>query len=442
MNLLDLANISQGTLRGESSNVESFSIDTRTIKPKEVYIALKGENFDGHLFITEAIKKGASAIVLDRQVECNIPNITVDDSYKFMNHVAVHNRNYFKGKMVGITGTNGKTTTKQIIANLLNSQGSCHQTIGNKNNQIGVPYSLLTLGNNHDYSVIEMGTSEPGEIKKLNTLVKPDIAAITNVSIGHLDGLRDTESIAIEKGNILNFLNEDGTAILPRDSDFYEYWSNETNAKQIISFGIHDDSDFKVSSIKIDVLNNLTHFRLRFDGKEENFSINGIGKHNPLNAALAIAVSILCGVETNSIKNNLTNTQLPERRLDVCKSLKGSILIDDSYNSNPASLRNALDSIDELKRKKLCILGEMKELGSNSQRLHQEMYEYASERVDKILCIGKEWSGCDSSDDLLIFKDHDALYDHLVSIIDNETILLVKGSRSTRMDKIADKLKK
>jgi UDP-N-acetylmuramoyl-tripeptide--D-alanyl-D-alanine ligase len=442
MNLLDLANISQGTLRGESSNVESFSIDTRTIKPKEVYIALKGENFDGHLFITEAIKKGASAIVLDRQVECNIPNIIVDDSYKFMNHVAVHNRNYFKGKMVGITGTNGKTTTKQIIANLLNSQGSCHQTIGNKNNQIGVPYSLLTLGNNHDYSVIEMGTSEPGEIKKLNTLVKPDIAAITNVSIGHLDGLRDTESIAIEKGNILNFWNEDGTAILPRDSNFYEYWSNETNAKQIISFGIHDDSDFKVSSIKIDVLNNLTHFRLRFDGKEENFSINGIGKHNPLNAALAIAVSILCGVETNSIKNNLTNTQLPERRLDVCKSLKGSILIDDSYNSNPASLRNALDSIDELKRKKLCILGEMKELGPNSQRLHQEMYEYTSERVDKILCIGKEWSGCDSSDDLLIFKDHDALYDHLVSIIDNETILLVKGSRSTRMDKIADKLKK
>ncbi len=442
MNLLDLANISQGTLRGESSNVESFSIDTRTIKPKEVYIALKGQNFDGHLFITEAIKKGASAIVLDRQVECNIPNIIVDDSYKFMNHVAVHNRNYFKGKMVGITGTNGKTTTKQIIANLLNSQGSCHQTIGNKNNQIGVPYSLLNLGNNHDYSVIEMGTSEPGEIKKLNTLVKPDIAAITNVSIGHLDGLRDTESIAIEKGNILNFWNEDGTAILPRDSNFYEYWSNETNAKQIISFGIHDDSDFKVSSIKIDVLNNLTHFRLRFDGKEENFSINGIGKHNPLNAALAIAVSILCGVETNSIKNNLTNTQLPERRLDVCKSLKGSILIDDSYNSNPASLRNALDSIDELKRKKLCILGEMKELGPNSQRLHQEMYEYASKRVDKILCIGKEWSGCDSSDDLLIFKDHDALYDHLVSIIDNETILLVKGSRSTRMDKIADKLKK
>ena len=175
MNLLDLANISQGTLRGESSNVESFSIDTRTIKPKEVYIALKGQNFDGHLFITEAIKKGASAIVLDRQVECNIPNIIVDDSYKFMNHVAVHNRNYFKGKMVGITGTNGKTTTKQIIANLLNSQGPCHQKIGNKNNQIGVPYSLLTLGNNHDYYVIEMGTSEPGEIKKLNTLVKPDI---------------------------------------------------------------------------------------------------------------------------------------------------------------------------------------------------------------------------------------------------------------------------
>jgi UDP-N-acetylmuramoyl-tripeptide--D-alanyl-D-alanine ligase len=245
--------------------------------------------------------------------------------------------------VIGVTGTNGKTTTKQIIANLLNTQGSCHQTIGNKNNQIGVPYSLLTLERDHYFSVIEMGTSEPGEIEKLNSLVKPDIAAITNVSMGHLDGLRDAKSIAEEKGNILNFFKDDGIAILPRDSHFFGYWSKETNAKQIISFGIHDDSDFKVSNVEIDILNNLTHFCLRFDGKEEKFSINGIGQHNSLNAALSIAVGLLSGVEIDSITKNLIRTELPERRLNVFKSLKKSILIDDSYNSNPASLKNAMD---------------------------------------------------------------------------------------------------
>ncbi len=442
MNLLELANISDGELRGESIDVDSFSIDTRTLKSKEVYIALEGKNFDGHVFIPEALKKGASAIILNKSVDCAIPNIIVKDSYSFMNKIAAHNRKLFNGKMIGVTGTNGKTTTKQIIANLLNTQGSCHQTIGNKNNQIGVPYSLLTLRRDHYFSVIEMGTSEPGEIEKLNTIVKPDIAAITNVSMGHLDGLRDTESIAKEKGNILNFFKDDGIAILPRDSHFFGYWSKETNAKQIISFGIHGDSDFKVSNIKIDILNNLTHFCLRFDGKDEEFSINGIGQHNALNAALSIAVGLLCGVDIDSITNNLIYTELPERRLNVFKSLKKSILIDDSYNSNPASLRNAIDSMNGLKRKKICILGAMKELGKNSKKLHQEMYDYANDRVDEILCIGEEWSECNSSEDLVIFKNHDDLYDYLVSIIEEETILLVKGSRSTRMDKIADKLKK
>ena len=442
MNLLELANISDGELNGESIDVDRFSIDTRTLKSKEVYIALEGKNFDGHTFIPEAIKKGASAIILNKSVDCGIPYIIVKDSYIFMNKIAAHNRNLFDGKVIGVTGTNGKTTTKQIIANLLNTQGSCHQTIGNKNNQIGVPYSLLTLEKDHYFSVIEMGTSEPGEIEKLNSIVKPDIAAITNVSMGHLDGLRDAESIAEEKGNILNFFKDDGIAILPRDSHFFGYWSKETNAKQIISFGIHDDSDFKVSNIEIDILNNLTHFCLRFDGKDEEFSINGIGQHNALNAALSIAVCLLCGVGIDSITNNLIYTELPERRLNVFKSLKKSILIDDSYNSNPASLKNAIDSMNGLKRKKICIFGAMKELGKNSKKLHQEMYEYANDRVDEILCIGEEWSECNSSEDLEIFKNHDDLYDYLVSIIEEETILLVKGSRSTRMDKIADKLKK
>ncbi len=443
-NLKQLAEISKGKLSGSSINIDSFSIDTRTINLNEAYIALEGENFDGHEFISEAALKGASAVIVNKPIEADIPHIIVADTLEFMKNIAEYNRNQFKGKMIGITGTNGKTTTKQIVANLLNGTNLCHKTLGNKNNQIGVPYSMLSLENKYKYSVIEMGTSGPGEIELLNARVKPDIAAITNVSMGHLEGLRNTESIAKEKGNILNFYSDSGVAILPRDSEFFDFWSDKTNAKEISSFGTDQNSDFRVANAEIDIENNLTHFHLYFENQREDMSINGIGLNNSLNAALATAIGLHCGIEINEIKNRLTQTDLPERRLSVTESLNGSIMIDDTYNSNPASLKNALDSLDKLDKKKICVLGEMKELGLDSKLIHKEMYEYASKRVDKVLCIGKSWSECDfdTNKELEIFYDQDLLYDYLVSIIDDKTVLLVKGSRSTRMDIIADKLKK
>ena len=443
-NLKQLAEISKGKLSGSSINIDSFSIDTRTINLNEAYIALEGENFDGHEFISEAALKGASAVIVNKPIEADIPHIIVADTLEFMKSIAEYNRNQFKGKMIGITGTNGKTTTKQIVANLLNGTNLCHKTLGNKNNQIGVPYSMLSLENKYKYSVIEMGTSEPGEIELLNARVKPDIAAITNVSMGHLEGLRNTESIAKEKGNILNFYSDSGVAILPKDSEFFDFWSDKTNAKEISSFGTDKNSDFRVANAEIDIENNLTHFHLYFENQREDMSINGIGLNNSLNAALATAIGLHCGIEINEIKNRLTQTDLPERRLSVTESLNGSLMIDDTYNSNPASLKNALDSLDKLDKKKICVLGEMKELGLDSKLIHKEMYEYAIKRVDKVLCIGKSWSECDfdTNKELEIFNDQDLLYDYLVSIIDDKTVLLVKGSRSTRMDIIADKLKK
>ena len=372
MDLNKLAEISQGRLLGSSIPVDSYSIDTRTLKSKEIYIALEGDNYDGHEFISEAALKGAAAAVVSKSIEVDIPHIIVDSTHEFMKNIADYNRSKFNGKVIGITGTNGKTSTKQIVSNLLNENELCHKTLGNKNNQIGVPYSLLTLRERYKYSVIEMGTSEPGEIEILNNQVKPNIAAITNVSKGHLEGLRDTESIAKEKGNILNFCSDSG------------------------------------------------------------------------NAALSIAISLHLGIKMQTIKERLTAIDLPKRRLTVTKSLNGSTMIDDTYNSNPASLKNALDSLEKVDKTKICILGEMKELGPESKRIHTAALEYAYERVDKILCLGNSWSDCiiPKSENIDIFTSHDELYDYLVSLIDQNTILLIKGSRSTRMDLIADKLKK
>ncbi|MFL2707175.1 MAG: UDP-N-acetylmuramoyl-tripeptide--D-alanyl-D-alanine ligase [Gammaproteobacteria bacterium] len=443
MDLLKLADISKGRLFGESLNINGFSIDTRSIKNNDLFIALKGENFDGHEFISEAIAKGAAALVVNKSIQSDVPQILVENTYEFIKQVALFNRKQFTGKMIGITGTNGKTTSKQITSNLLSQTKFCHKTIGNKNNQIGVPFSLLTLEESHEFSVIEMGTSEPGEIAILNDQVKPDIAAITNVSMGHLDGLRDTESIAAEKGNILEFYPDNGVAILPRDSEFFDFWCKRTNASKKISFGYHQDSDFRVTNIESDIINNLTHFDLYLEGQKIDISMNGIGKHNALNAALSLAIGVSCGLNIKTIKHHLKLTDLPERRLAVSSSLRDSIVIDDSYNSNPASLKNALDLIEKLTRKKICVLGEMRELGSSSDQIHQDVYEYASKRVDKILCIGEAWKLCKPSKetDLVIFENHEELFKYLVSIIDGNTIILVKGSRSTRMDLIADKLK-
>ena len=441
MNLLDLSEISNGKLFGDSLEVNGFSIDTRTIQSKDVYIALRGENFDGHDFVLDAKEKGACAAVLERPIEINIPHLIVDDTYKFLKKVAIHNRRKFNGKLIGITGTNGKTSTKQMVANLLNRKGLCHKTIGNKNNQIGVPFTLLSLQPEHDFSVVEIGTSEPGEIEILSDMAQPHMSAITNVSMGHLEGLKDTESVAKEKGNILNFKNNEGVAFLPRDSEFYEYWLENTNARETFSFGFHSESDFKVSNIKIDILKNSTCFDLCYENKIEKFSINGISQYNSLNAALSIAVALKCNVTITEIRQSLLQIDLPERRLNVSSGLKGSILIDDSYNSNPASMKNALDSLENAEGQKICVMGSMKELGSTSKQIHKDVYNYAKKKVDMIFCMGDEWSGCSEDKNFKIYKNHDEIYKHIINIIDKNTIILVKGSRSTKMDKLADKLK-
>ena len=444
MELKDLALLSNGVLHGDSAIVSEYSIDTRSLKEGEVYIAIKGENFDGHDFLDEAEKNKAKALIVSREVNSKLPFIVVKDTLDFMQAIALHNRSVFKGNVIGITGTNGKTTSKQILSNLLSYSHETHKTVGNKNNHIGVPFSMLNMDNRYKSSVIEMGTSQLGEIKNLTSLVKPEIAAITNVSAGHLEGLKDTDSIANEKGDILNFYGSEGVAVLPRDSGFFNYWCDKTNAKKIVSFGFHKDSEFKVISPTIDIENNLTSFQLEHRGLIEEFSINGVGIHNTLNAAMGLAICTVLGIEISKIKKALHNVDFPERRLSIHQSLTNSILIDDSYNSNPESLKKSIDLIASMTNyKKICLLGEMKELGNDSGPLHSDIYQYAKNKVDYLFCLGEEWRGIKDTykKNTRLCSSHEELYESVQQLIDQNTVILVKGSRSTRMDIIADKLK-
>ena len=444
MELKDLALLSNGSLRGDSIEASEFSIDTRSIQKGDVYIAIEGQNFDGHDFIEDAEKKGAKAIIVSREVSSSLPFIVVNNTLEFMKSIAVHNRSSFRGNVIGITGTNGKTTSKQILSSLLSKIHKTHKTDGNKNNHIGVPFSMLNMENLYKSSVIEIGTSQVGEIKSLTNLVKPNVAAITNVSSGHLQGLRDTDSIADEKGDILEFYDSNGIAVLPRDSNYFKFWCSKTNSKKIVSFGIHEDSDFKVINPSVDVENNLTSFQLMHEGLIEEFSINGVGIHNSLNAAMGLAICSVLGIDISEVKEALHNVKFPERRLSIHKSIANSILIDDSYNSNPASMKRSIDLIASMnKYKKICLFGEMKELAEDSSLLHSDVYEYAKGKIDYFHCLGKEWNCIQDSDNtnLKIFSNHEELYESARNLINQDTVTLVKGSRSTRMDIVADKLK-
>ena len=360
MELKDLALLSNGSLQGNTLEVSEFSIDTRSIKKGEVYIAIEGQNFDGHDFIKDAENKGARALIVSREVTSSLPFIVVNNTLDFMETIAVHNRSSFSGNVIGITGTNGKTTSKQILSSLLSKIYKTHKTDGNKNNHIGVPFSMLNMENQYTSSVLEIGTSQVGEIKNLTNLVKPNVAAITNVSSGHLQGLKDTDSIAEEKGDILEFYNSNGIAVLPRDSSYFKFWYSKTNAEKVVSFGIHQDSDFKVMNPSVDVENNLTSFQLMHDGLIEKCSINGVGIHNTLNAAMGLAICSVLGIEISKVKDTLHNVNFPERRLSIHKSIANSILIDDSYNSNPASMKRSIDLIASMNNyKKICLFGAM-----------------------------------------------------------------------------------
>ena len=357
----------------------------------------------------------------------------VEFAYRFTN-----------AKIVAITGSNGKTSTKEIIGNLLREIHHTHQTLGNQNNKLGVTLTLLDLEKEHDSLVIEIGTSARGEISDLSSIVKPHIALITNVALAHSDGLGSIKDIAIEKGDILDFLGTEGVAVLPRDSLFYEDWNKRAGNRKVISFGIHESADFKVSSIKVDLRKSRTVFKLRFQGKERFCSINGIGEHNAINAASALATLHALGIDFQISIKDLMGVKLPYRRLTVCDGINGSLIIDDTYNANPDSIKAAINVISsEDKLRKIFIAGQMAELGLNAEILHKDIIEYSNSRMDEIWCIGDLWkkSVKKYNSKVKYFVNNQELLGYALNEIDNKCLVLLKGSRSSAVDQIADLLK-
>jgi len=446
LELQDILNINYGKVFGNLNelNLTKLNIDSRSIQEGDLFLALKGPKNDGHNFIKEADSLGASCFVVEREINTKKPYILVEDSYKFLDKLANYRRKKFKGKMVCLTGSNGKTTTKEIVYSLLSSLGPCHRTEGNKNNQIGVPLTLTCLDMNNIFSVIEIGTSSPGEINKLAEMVKPDIGLITNVAPSHLEGLGSLNKVAEEKGALLEKLTSNGVAVLPIDSVFFEEWKERNSSSNLISFGMNREADVSLDVVEMDVYKNLTTFEVMVNGKRFHCKLGTLGVHNALNTAAAFAVALALDLDIEKLKNSLEAVEFPSRRLSVHKLKEGPLLIDDSYNANPESMKKSLDLLGEIKgKKRFFVAGEMAELGSEEESYHQEICKYSEKRVDEFLCVGELWK--DGLKKIThkskLFDSKDKLLDYLVEKIGKDSVIMVKGSRSASMDYIVDKLK-
>jgi UDP-N-acetylmuramoyl-tripeptide--D-alanyl-D-alanine ligase len=430
--LLGQTTTAQGSFTG-------FSIDTRSQKPGNLFIALPGEKVDGHDYIPAAEKAGAAAILATRAVETTLPVFIVKDATLAMGTLARAWRNRFHIPFVAVTGSNGKTTTKNMIASIFTAACDNHPdgvlaTLGTLNNHWGLPLTLGRLNAEHHYAVIEMGMNHFGEIDYLSRLTQPDIAVITNAGASHLEGVGDLAGVARAKAEIFNGLVPGGIAILNRDDHFYDQWSKQV--KQHLSFGLHASADVRAD---ITLVNNQQQLNITTPKGNIDITLPLLGKHNALNALAATAAAVSAGIDLKHIKMGLEAVAPASGRMQVHTILNGITIIDDTYNANPLSLQAAVDTLANFNGKKIIVLGDMKELGQDAANLHQTAgTNMRTAGIDYLFTLGEltQHTAKAFGEKAQHFNEANALITALKPLLNNNTTILVKGSRSMHMETV------
>ncbi len=443
--LSDLAVVTGGTLVGADREFGRITQDTRKLSAGELFVAIKGENFDGHEFLGNAEKLGAAGALVECEVRSALAQVRVKDSRKALGLYAAAWRRKFPLKLVGVTGSSGKTTLKEMIASILKVSGATLATRGNLNNDIGMPLTLLELDASCRYAVIEMGTNHPGEIAYLAELAAPDVSVITNAGPAHLEFLKDIAGVAKEKGAIYTHLAAGGTAVINADDSYASLWRGMVGAHAVRSFGLTPDTDFhpKPGSLQ-QAASGSWDFRLVSPVGEVDLSVSLPGKHNVSNALAAAAASVSAGATLAEVREGLALAPVTAGRLIVGEGVNGSRLIDDTYNANPLSLNAAAEFAVSLGGHVWLALGDMGELGGSAERLHAESgARLRSLGVERLYAIGPmskhavEAFGQDGR----WFESQEALSRALRSEAEPGVTLLVKGSRSMRMERVVDALR-
>jgi UDP-N-acetylmuramoyl-tripeptide--D-alanyl-D-alanine ligase len=429
---------------GDDIIFSGCSTDSRTLKEGNLFIALTGENFNGHDYVSVAEKNGASSLMLEQEVSHTKPLLKVEDTRKAMGLLARTWRNELSIPVVAITGSNGKTTVKEMVSSILSVVSEVHATSGNLNNEIGVPLTLFGLDKKHQYAVIEMGANHPGEIEWLSSIARPNVAVITQCAPAHLEGFGSVEGVAKAKAEIYSGLQESGTAIINADDDYASYWKETCQHLNQVSFGIKSNAaNVTARNIKVITENNSIQFELICDQGSIEILLPLSGEHNVMNALAAVACCLSLDVSLSSIKTGLENMSPVKGRLQIKTGKNEVRIIDDTYNANPTSLKAALKVLSQYKGSKYLILGDMGELGDTEVQLHKEAGELARiEGVDKLFAIGELSKNAVQvfGEDALHFESHDELNQVLLNQLDKNATVLIKGSRAMQMERVVNSL--
>ncbi|RQD73798.1 MAG: UDP-N-acetylmuramoyl-tripeptide--D-alanyl-D-alanine ligase [Candidatus Syntrophonatronum acetioxidans] len=432
--------------------VKGFSIDTRSLKPGEFFIPLKGDNTDGHQFVRDALGKGASGAFISREMEDEVlPSggavIKVSDTLLALQQLSRYHREKMKVKIIGITGSAGKTTTKDLLASILNIKYKTLKTECNLNNHIGLPLMLLQLLPEHQFGVLEMGMRGQGEIRLLAELSRPQAGIITNIGEAHFELLGSLEAIARAKGELLEVMGTRGVAVLNGDNRWLRSLGEKFPGK-VVYFGLNNKVEFQGYDVVYQGTG--THFKVLIEDREEEFFMPLPGEQNLYNALAALSCALYLGITPEEVRKGLGAPHLTGMRLEVTETPWGATLINDAYNANLSSTKASLKTLAMIGKdsRQIAVLGDMLELGSISEKSHREVGDFAVELgVDFLLGLGNlmllavEKAREKGLENAWHFWEHGELIKTLERIIQPGDFILIKGSRGMRMEKVVDLLK-
>lgn len=448
--MLDLAQAASalnGKLIGSDAPFSGVTTDSRQMQAGDLLVAIRGERFDGHRFVAEALQIGAAGAIVDQAAADAIqaaPLIVVSDTRKALGQLAAYWRGRWQGMLIGVTGSNGKTTVKEMIAAILRAHAGADAvlaTAGNLNNDIGMPLMLLRLRAQHRYAVIEMGMNHLGEISYLTGLAKPQLALINNAGTAHIGEVGSRQNIAQAKAEIFEGLDGDGIAIINNDDTFAAYWRARLGTQRVLSFALDAKADV---TGRIHSLTPVVKMHIDLDSQQSIHTvIASPGRHNAMNALAAATVAWALKVPGEAIRRGLADYQGVKGRMQSKSGMHGATVIDDTYNANPDSVKAAIEVLARTGGERLLVLGDLGELGAQSAPLHREVGEAAQRAgIDRLYTFGEasEQARDAFGAKARHFQDLDALVDAVRAEMRDTSTVLVKGSRFMRMERVVDAL--
>ncbi len=446
MDVRTISEVTHGRMlqNGSNARVTGFSTDSRSLQPGDLFIPLRGETFDGHDYLAQAAQHGAAACLTEEIVGgLTVPLVQVEDTLKALGDLAAFVRNRFSGPVVGITGTTGKTTTKEMLASILMRTGVGLKSAGNYNNLVGVPLTLFGLQENHHWAVVEMGMSERGEIGRLTEIAAPQVGVITNVGRAHLESLGSIDAIARAKGELFENLPSGGTALVNADDPFVLRLPVANGVLRVL-YGTSEQA--QVRAERIISSNGAVEFTLRIGEGAVAVRLPLPGRHNVMNALAAAAAARVLGVPIEDIARGLETFKPCPGRMELVGLPGDILLLEDSYNANPLSMRAALDALHDLggNGRRIALLGDMLELGLAAKELHQEIGIIAAQCVDWLFLfgdlaeeIGRGAAGVGfDANHIVTGRTHEAIAAGIINMLQPGDRILIKGSRGMHLEKV------